>query len=68
MKNTLKIGFLAMLFAVVFVACKPKTEEAVDAAAEEVATEATDAVEQVVDSAAAAVTEAVDTAAAAATN
>ena len=35
MKNTLKIGFLAIMFAFVFVACKPKTEEAT----EEVATE-----------------------------
>ena len=36
MKNTLKIGFLAIMFAFVFVACKPKTEEV---ATEEVATE-----------------------------
>ena len=40
MKNTLKIGFLAIMFAFVFVACKPKAaEEAVDAAAEEVVAE-----------------------------
>lgn len=65
MKNTLKIGFLAMLFAVVFVACKPKeaAEEAVEAT-EEAVTEATDAVEQVVDSAAAAVSEVADSVAA----
>ena len=49
MKNTLKIGFLAIMFAFVFVACKPKeaTEEAVDAAAEEVVDAATEVVETV---------------------
>lgn len=49
MKNTLKIGFLAMLFAVVFVACKPKevAEEAVEAT-EEAAADATEVVEEVV--------------------
>ena len=55
MKNTLKIGFLAIMFAFVFVACKPKAaEEAVDAAAEEVVDAATEVVETV-DSAATAI-------------
>ena len=42
MKNTLKIGFLAIMFAFVFVACKPKTEEvAEEVVAEEVVVEET---------------------------
>ena len=45
MKNTLKIGFLAIMFAFVFVACKPKTAVlAVDAAADELANAATEVV------------------------
>lgn len=57
MKNTLKIGFLAIMFAFVFVACKPKE-------AAEATEEATEEVTEVVDTTAAAATEMVDTAAA----
>ena len=65
MKNTLKIGFLAIMFAFVFVACKPKeaaeetveaTEEVVDAATEVVET-VDSAATAIVDSAATVVAE-----------